>query len=406
MNHQIYFFTVWAVFLLIGCGSEVQKDRLSKILSGGDAAFQQVLENKEKHEIQILFSPVTRIGDSIAIVDHFYNYRPDEYFYPASTVKMPVAILAMQLLREIQTAGLQIDQDTPMGTENLLSEDTDQQGGERGAAMSTIGEDINMIFAISDNAAYNRLYEFTTQDYINRELRGMGIFTNSRIVHRVGVSNYSYEDNKQTQPIHFYDENGEVMHTRPATYAQSQWILPISDTQKGKAYIDDDAVVEAPFDFSKKNFINIRDLQESLKRLVYSQLYPVSQRYGLSDEDRSYLLSSMGRLARDYPSLAGDSTYYDGYVKFFMYGDTKDQIPDHITIRNKVGHAYGYLTDCAYIEDKHKDIAFFLTATILVNENQTFNDGVYEYDEIGIPFLAQLGRLVYEDMVEKSGDLK
>jgi hypothetical protein len=37
-----------------------------------------------------------------------------------------------------------------------------------------------------------------------------------------------------------------------------------------------------------------------------------------------------------------------------------------------------------------------LTATILVNENQIFNDGNYEYDTIGKPFLANLGRVIYE----------
>ncbi|NNF19140.1 MAG: hypothetical protein HKN61_05140, partial [Flavobacteriaceae bacterium] len=41
-------------------------------------------------------------------------------------------------------------------------------------------------------------------------------------------------------------------------------------------------------------------------------------------------------------------------------------------------------------------IEFLLTATILVNENGIFNDDQYEYEEIGIPFLAALGRGIYE----------
>ena len=36
-----------------------------------------------------------------------------------------------------------------------------------------------------------------------------------------------------------------------------------------------------------------------------------------------------------------------------------------------------------------------LTATILVNKDGIFNDDNYEYDEIGIPFLAELGRQLY-----------
>ena len=40
-------------------------------------------------------------------------------------------------------------------------------------------------------------------------------------------------------------------------------------------------------------------------------------------------------------------------------------------------------------------IEFFLTATVFVNKNQIFNDNVYEYDELGIPFLAEVGRAIY-----------
>ena len=36
-----------------------------------------------------------------------------------------------------------------------------------------------------------------------------------------------------------------------------------------------------------------------------------------------------------------------------------------------------------------------VTATILVNKDGIFNDDAYEYDEIGIPFLAELGRALY-----------
>ena len=72
------------------------------------------------------------------------------------------------------------------------------------------------------------------------------------------------------------------------------------------------------------------------------------------------------------------------------------QIPEALQIFNKVGFAYGTLTDCAYIRDARNGVEFMLTATILVNGNGIFNDNQYEYDEVGIPFLAALGRAVYE----------
>ena len=35
-------------------------------------------------------------------------------------------------------------------------------------------------------------------------------------------------------------------------------------------------------------------------------------------------------------------------------------------------------------------------ATIFTNANQTFNDDTYEYDEIALPFMRDLGKAIYE----------
>jgi hypothetical protein len=88
--------------------------------------------------------------------------------------------------------------------------------------------------------------------------------------------------------------------------------------------------------------------------------------------------------------------YYDSYCKFFLFGDKRDRIPGHIQIYNKVGFAYGTLTDCAYVLDTQNGVEFLLTATILVNQDGIFNDNAYEYEETGIPFLAALGRELYK----------
>jgi len=94
--------------------------------------------------------------------------------------------------------------------------------------------------------------------------------------------------------------------------------------------------------------------------------------------------------------------YYDSYGKFFMFGDSKQPIPKHVNIYNKVGYAYGTLTETAYIQDKSHHVEFILSATILVNKNQIFNDNVYEYDAIGIPFFAELGRTIYAHILEQN----
>jgi hypothetical protein len=60
-----------------------------------------------------------------------------------------------------------------------------------------------------------------------------------------------------------------------------------------------------------------------------------------------------------------------------------------------VGWAYGFLTDVAYIVDFETGVEFFLAATIHVNEDGVFNDDNYEYESVGLPFMANLGRTVF-----------
>ena len=393
------------IFLLISCQDKKEKTVFDNIFQESSDQFKSVIEEKEKFEVQILFSPIKKYKDSIVVEDHFFNYRPGEYFYPASTVKMPVAFMALQKLEELRKAGIEIDRNTPIQIDSIrpaqsaVYNDSTNTGNK-----PTIGHYIDKIFAVSDNDAFNRLYEFCGSDYINAKLKSKGIFTNSRVIHRVGVSGFSYEENKHTPPIHFLDDAGNVIYTNKNNVTQGNHITIVEQTRKGVAHIDDDDnKVDEPFDFSKKNFINIRDLQESLSRFIFPDLYYPGEEYKMSEDDRVFALESMAKLPKDHPYLQGKTDeYYDSYVKFFLFGDSKEPIPDHIIIRNKVGYAYGFLTDCAYIQDTKEDLEYFLTATIHVNENQTYNDGIYEYDDIGIPFLAELGRLVHDFMIEKN----
>ena len=72
-----------------------------------------------------------------------------------------------------------------------------------------------------------------------------------------------------------------------------------------------------------------------------------------------------------------------------------------LRIFNKVGDAYGYLTDIAYFADFHNNIEFILSATIYCNRDAVFNDDLYDYDSIGFPFMRDLGKAVYEHALKR-----
>jgi len=359
------------ICLLASCN--IQEKPFEQLYSNASDQAKEIFDQKEKYELQILFSPVTKKDGTVAIEHHLFNYDADRYFYPASSIKMPVAMLAVQKLRQLQSKGVAIDLDTPMLTDSLRKPQTSVTvDTTHNLGLPTLRQYIKKLFVVSDNDAYNRLYEFCGQDYINSELRAKKIFGNSRIVHRVGVSGFDTLENKYTPSIRFESE-GKEHYVEPEKKASSNWWTDVEQTIKGKGYIDNEGnLVSEPFDFSHKNFVNVHDLQASLERLVYPELYDTKEQFDISIDDRTFLLESMRALPRDYDYLTEQSEeYYDSYVKFFMYGDSKERMPDHIKIANKIGLAY-------------------------VNENQVYNDGVYEYDEVGIPFLAELGQLCYD----------
>ena len=69
--------------------------------------------------------------------------------------------------------------------------------------------------------------------------------------------------------------------------------------------------------------------------------------------------------------------------------------PD-IRIFNKVGDAYGFLIDAAYIVDYKNEIEFMLSAVIYCNSDGIFNDDKYDYDKVGLPFMKNLGKIIYD----------
>lgn len=361
------------LILVLGCKKEEEtiKNPLEHVLASQNSNIKRVMDDVAQYEVQLRFTQIDRKGDSISFKDYNFQVDAKNYFYPASTVKFPIAVLALEKLNEIDTLNMQ--------TRFYVEGDSVE---------TTFAKAVSEIFSVSDNDANNRLVELLGQDAINVGLESKGIKP-VRISHRLGY----HSDDLATKPLIIY-LNDSTTATYQGTINTSAKPLELNNILKGSGYYEDDELIEEPFDFSLKNYYPITAQHNVLKRVIFPGKFQEGERFKLSAEQHEYLLKTMHTV----PKAVGydPTTYYDGYCKFFMYGDTKEDIPDHIKIYNKVGFAYGTLTDCAYIKDTKNDIEFLLTATILVNKDGVFNDDQYEYDEVGIPFLAELGREFYQ----------
>jgi hypothetical protein len=61
-----------------------------------------------------------------------------------------------------------------------------------------------------------------------------------------------------------------------------------------------------------------------------------------------------------------------------------------------VGDSYGYNIDNAYIVDFKNKVEFMVTAVVQSNEDGIYNDNKYEYATVCLPFLKNLGRVLYQ----------
>ena len=369
---------------------------LEEVLRSSDTAIQRVVKNLEKHQVQIVLTQVEKMENK-RVQFETTSFQLDEsfYFYPASTVKLPIAVLALQKIRALQRAGIPIDIKTSFqvyDAEETLIAANDSTHPE---GHLTIAHLIKKIFLVSDNTAYNYLFDFLGRDYINKELYKKGL-KQTQLSHK-SLYGENYDTNLA---FIFYDLNGKPIYTQPSISSHQFYSnTKLKGIKKGLGHIKEGQYIASPMDFSEKNRSSLLDLEGILKRVVFPEVFASREQFELEASDYEFLKYWMSRttLESSIPDYnTGD--YWDSYVKFFIYGDQKGKMNDQLRIYNKVGLAYGTLTDIAFIEDKKSGLCFFLSATLLVNQNEIFNDDLYEYEGIGIPFLAALGREVLDQL--------
>ncbi len=379
---------------LIGCNSETKNSRLlfEILQESKEPIIKKVLSDLNSYEVQILFTRIHR--DSLGLPKferHTFQENSKQYFYPASTVKLPVAILALQKIRKLQSQGIPIKADTPftiLYSENVIKK-TDSTHPKN---KLTIAHLIKKIFLVSDNMAFNYLFDFIGRDDANKAIHNIGI-TNFNLSHK-----FSDSVNKNSTPrFIFFNQKGDTLYNQaPIISNQKIKNTHLDGVLKGKGYVKDGTVIEEPMDFSEKNYASIVALNQILERIIFPKVFSGNEQFNIEPEDYFFLRYWMSRTPNEVTIPFYDrETFFDSYCKFFIYGDKKGEMTNNTRIYNKVGLAYGTITDLAYVKDRN-GIEFFLTATILTNKNEIFNDNKYEYDQLGIPFLAALGREIYQ----------
>ena len=379
------------------------ESHLLRILNGKSSIVDSVIQDSEQYRVQILYTQIDRdLKNSPSFRSYAYRINHDKYFYPASTVKFPVAVLALEKLNRLNVEGL--NKNTPLRIDSAYSGQTKVLTDSTAPDfLPTIGHYIKKIFLVSNNDAYNRLYEFLGQQYINENLRKKG-YQHVKLIRRLEVP-LSPEENRATNPFNFIREDRNIFH-QPLVTNNIDYRVEMDEMKQGRGYYKNGELISKPMDFSYSNYFAISTQQEIMKAVIFPDAVPGKGRFELTDDDYGFLYRYMSMLPGecDIEVYQDTSKYYDAYVKLLMFGDSRERITSNIRIFSKSGRAYGYLQDNAYIIDFENKIEFFLSAVLQVNMNRIYNDDTYQYDEIGFPFMADLGRIIYQYELNRKRD--
>lgn len=367
--------------------------------------FDDILKRKDYLNVQVIFTQINRQANGVPnLTHHYFNVDPGKYFYPASTVKLPIVLLALQKLNELKEKN--IDRNTTMLTETAFSGQTAVFNDPTAIdGRPTIAHYIKKILLVSDNDAYNRLYEFLGQQYINTEMKKKG-YENVQVLHRLNIF-LTEAENRNTNPVKFYDATGRLLYVQPGQKSTLKYTA--RQDSLGIGYYSGGKLKTGPMDFSKKNRLNLEDLHKIVMGIILPESVKSSDRFNISEDDRRFVLQHMSMYPSKsrYPPYADNSTtYWDTYCKFLFYGAEKTMPDKNIRIFNKVGDAYGHLIDAAYIVDYKNQVEFFASAIIYCNSDGILNDDKYDYNTIGKPFMKNLGRVLYDYELKRTKTIK
>lgn len=382
------------ISLLYNCSAMAQdensvpSDLIEKLLRTQPQYFSQILADPAKYRVQIVYTQIERDQQNMPHLTTF-TYRPQaEFYYPASLVKLPIAALALEKIHQLAIPELTRDSRMVIQANHAC---------QTASSFSNITTDIKKALIMSDNEAYNRLYEFLGQKYINERLWAMS-YHDAHILRRFNPL-CNTEQNRHTSPITFYADNKQIIYRQPAAFNSEDYTkllnLKAKKAQVGKiTYGNSSKKMSEPMDFTEFNFISLNDLHNILISIIFPEEMPQFRRFQLTKSDYAFLKETLATLPRESDILEYH-TYPNDFRKFLLLDHSKRLNKDY-RIFNKVGLSYGFISDVAYIVDEENKIEFFLSATLYANHNEVMNDNHYDYDTIGKPFMRHLAQLIYQ----------
>ena len=351
----------------------------------------EIIKDKQDYEIQVLLTKINQYNSQVNFQEYKYQLDDNKYFYPASTIKLPIVVLALKKINELRSKGSEIT----LKSKIILNYKDDYSELVIRDSITSFQNLIADVFLVSDNSASNILIDFIGYNYFNDEMKNAG-FDKTYLNHKFNPDPYV----NSTWQISDLDNN--II----SSLNDNQKIIKADDKtnglEKGDRRYFKGEILDESLNFSEKNRSSVTDMHNLIKYIFYPEIFDSTNNFNLNVEDYDFLRYWMSRFTYEDigEKFIGDEKFFETYNKFFIHGDEQSVSNEQIRVYNKIGQAYGTSIDNGLIKNYQDNIEFILTATIYTNKNKVINDNLYEYDDIAIPFLAKLSRGIYQELVD------
>lgn len=404
-----------------------------------ESGFKKVFKKFKKYRFEIIYTEIDRGLNGEIRFKRYHLGDSLSYFYPASTVKLPLAIAISEMIQKAPfynvNGSMKLKLDTTaychhqydnghyeyyriqkkdtwksiaqkfritmsdfirwnqLDTARIPKENTSVKIYHRKVRPS-IQDLISSMLVYSDNESYNKLFEMGGGHAYTNWLKGYG-FSESNITRKFLFC--EGEDKSVSVSYDILNDRDVIIY-----HGNEQNWLPasnrnVSGIKVGQKYYWKDSLVPTPRDFSDHNRIPLADLDQILKRLIFPEAFAPDQIFKINENTRKFLIRKLGNYPREHQQPL-DSIYdgwEDGRNVFIFNGEDTTQIESKFRWVNIIGQAYGFSTDCMYFTDDETKSEFFLSVRIYTNKNEILGDDKYEYHEIAMPLMKFLGEYFY-----------
>jgi len=374
--------------ILFGCSLETNPIKSS---FRKNDFLKEIIKEKEDYEIQILLTKIDQYNSKVDFQEYKYQLDDNKYFYPASTIKLPIVVLTLKKINELRSKGSEIT----LKSKITLNYKDDYSELVIRDSITSFQNLIADIFLVSDNSASNILIDFIGYNYFNHEMKNAG-FDKTYLNHKFNPDPY----------VNSTWQISDLDNYLISSLNDNQKIIKADDKtiglEKGERRYFKGEILDESLNFSEKNRSSITDMHNLIKYIFYPEIFDNTNTFNLNVEDYDFLRYWMSRFTYEDigEKFIGDENFFETYNKFFIHGDEQSVSNEQIRVYNKIGQAYGTSIDNGLIKNYQDNIEFILTATIYTNKNKVINDNLYEYDDIAIPFLAKLSRGIYQELVD------